>query len=254
MFAIAPNANSSILCNCTASIEPLKANVYVHRTRAGADVIKNDYLKPVLEEYGMDDEATWSSIMSKDGSVQHLDFLSDHHKDVFKTSFELDQHWVVEHAAKRQQFICQGQSVNLFFPAGSEKSYVNKVHIMAFVKGLKGLYYLRTTAGRTADKVGQSVERHALTDDASTIIYGKPGCPFCVKAKELLEAQGVRYDYMCLEDIGKTAAQVTGRPDVKTVPQIYVGGQYIGGYQELEKFFNNDLVTEDDEECIACQG
>ena len=254
LFAIAPNANSSILCNCTASIEPLKANVYVHRTRAGADVIKNDYLKPVLEEYGMDDEATWSSIMSKDGSVQHLDFLSDHHKDVFKTSFELDQHWVVEHAAKRQQFICQGQSVNLFFPAGSEKSYVNKVHIMAFVKGLKGLYYLRTTAGRTADKVGQSVERHALTDDASTIVYGKPGCPFCVKAKELLEAQGVRYDYMCLEDIGKTAAQVTGRPDVKTVPQIYVGGQYVGGYQELEKFFNNDLVTGDDEECIACQG
>lgn len=253
LFAIAPNANSSILCNCTASIEPLKANVYVHRTRAGADVIKNDYLKPVLAEYGMDNETTWSSIMSSDGSVQHLEFLSEHHKNVFKTSFEIDQSWVVEHAAKRQPFICQGQSVNLFFPAGSEKAYVNKVHLDAYLKGLKGLYYLRTTAGRTADKVGQSVERHALQDDLRNIIYGKQACPFCIKAKALLDAKGIVYDYIDLEEIGKTAAQVTGRKDVLTVPQCYLNGKYVGGYEELERFFDSSFQSEDDE-CIACQG
>jgi len=255
IFAIAPNANSSILCNCTASIEPLKANVYVHRTRAGADVVKNQYLGPVLAMYGMDNEDTWESIMDNDGSVQHLDFLADHDKAVFKTSFELDQNWVVEHSAQRQEFICQGQSVNLFFPAGSSKSYVNEVHLKAFREGLKGLYYLRTTAGRTADKVGQGVERNALQDEGKTIVYGRPGCPYCDQAKNLLKLKGIEFEYIDLEEEGKTAAQVTGRKDVKTVPQIYIAGEYIGGYQELEKYFNTKTITqEDDDDCLNCQG
>jgi len=101
LLAIAPNANSSIICGCTASIEPLKSNMYVHRTRAGAHTIKNKYLAEVLYSLGKDYEETWDSILANDGSVQHLDFLTDHQKDVFKTAFELDQAWVVEHAAKR---------------------------------------------------------------------------------------------------------------------------------------------------------
>jgi len=253
LFAIAPNANSSAICGCTASIEPLKANVYVHRTRVGADVVKNGYLKPVLAKYDRDTEAVWESIMDNDGSIQHLEFLSEHHKNVFKTSFEINQGWVVEHAAKRQPFICQGQSVNLFFPAGSRKEYVNQVHLDAYRKGLKGLYYLRTTAGRTADKVGQSVERHALQDDLRNIIYGKAACPFCVKAKTLLDSKGIKYDYIDLDEIGKTAAQITGRKEVKTVPQIYLNGDRIGGYDELVKFFDSSFQSTDDE-CIACEG
>jgi len=164
LLAIAPNANSSIICDCSASIEPIKANVYVHRTRAGAHTVRNKWLEVLLTEYERNTSDVWESILDNEGSVQHLDFLSDHDKSVFKTSFELDQNWVVEHAAKRQDFVCQGQSVNLFFPSGADKGYVNQVHLKAYKEGLKGLYYLRTSAGITADKVGVKVERDALKD------------------------------------------------------------------------------------------
>jgi len=254
LLAIAPNANSSILCNCTASIEPLKANMYTHRTRGGADVIKNIYLEEVLEnDYGMNTEETWASILQNDGSVQQLEFLSPHHKKVFKTSFELDQHWVVQHAADRQLFICQGQSVNLFFPSGAPRKYVNSVHLKAYDTGLKGLYYLRTAAGRTADKVGQKVERVALRDDERTVIYGKKSCPYCIKAKEQLELNGIPYEYVDLEIINKTAAEVTGR-EVSTVPQIYIEGRYIGGYDDLMTELKNQSASDDDEGCKACEG
>ena len=164
LLAIAPNANSSIVCGCSASIEPIKSNAYTHRTRAGSHLVTNKYLAKVLEKYGKNDDKTWSNIISNEGSVQHLDFLSDDEKRVFKTAFEINQDWVVEHAAKRQEFICQGQSVNVFFPTGIDRSYVNSVHIKAWVEGLKGLYYLRSEAGVSADKVGLQVERNALKD------------------------------------------------------------------------------------------
>jgi len=164
LLAIAPNANSSIICNCSASIEPIKSNAFTHRTRAGASLVKNKFLEALLEEKGKNTDVVWRRIIAHEGSVQELEFLSDEEKAVFKTAFEIDQAWVVEHAAKRQPFICQGQSVNLFFPSGSPKSYVNAVHLKAWKDGLKGLYYLRTNAGVTADKVGMQVERDALKD------------------------------------------------------------------------------------------
>jgi len=164
LLAIAPNANSSILCNSSASIEPIKSNAYTHRTRAGAHLIKNRHLVPVLDKYGKNDDKTWSSIIANEGSVQHLEFLSEDEKTIFKTAFEIDQGEVVNHAADRQEYICQGQSVNLFFPAGSPASYVNSVHLRAYKRELKGLYYLRTNAGVDADKVGLAVERVALKD------------------------------------------------------------------------------------------
>ena len=164
LLAVAPNANSSIICGCTASIEPIKSNAYVHRTRAGSHLIKNRYLVDVLEKHNANDEKTWQSIIINEGSVQHLDFLSEFERDIFKTAFEIDQAWVIEHAADRQEFICQGQSVNLFFPAGSDKSYVNSVHLKAWKKKLKGLYYLRTSSGNQAEKVSTQVQRNALKD------------------------------------------------------------------------------------------
>ena len=164
LLAIAPNANSSIVCGCSASIEPIKSNAYTHRTRAGSHLVKNRALEKVLEDHSENTEATWKTIISNEGSVQHLDFLSDHEKDVFRTAFEIDQNLVVEYAAKRQEFICQGQSVNLFFPTGVERSYVNGAHIKAWAMGLKGLYYLRSEAGVSADKVGMQVQRDALID------------------------------------------------------------------------------------------
>ena len=169
LLAIAPNANSSIICGCTASIEPVKSNAYVHRTRAGSHLIKNKYLATVLDKYDMNNEITWKSIINHEGSVQHLDNLTDYEKDTYKTAFELNQEWVIEHASDRQKYICQGQSVNLFFPAGSDKSYVNSVHIRAWKGKLKGLYYLRTSSGNQAEKVGTQVQREALKDSEECI-------------------------------------------------------------------------------------
>lgn len=163
LLAIAPNANSSIICGCSPSIEPLKSNAFTHRTRAGAHLVKNKWLEAVLENLGMNTQEVWSSVIANEGSIQQLD-LPVEIKDTFKTAFELDQTWVVDHAGDRQEFICQGQSVNLFFPAGSPKSYVNAVHLRAWKRKLKGLYYLRTNAGVEADKVGLRVERVALQD------------------------------------------------------------------------------------------
>ena len=164
LLAIAPNANSSIICGCTASIEPVKSNAFTHRTRAGSHLVKNKYLEKLLEAKGRNNDVVWKSIITKEGSVQHLDFMDAWEKEVYRTAFEIDQRYVVDHAADRQPMICQGQSVNLFFPSGTTREMVNAVHLRAWRKKLKGLYYLRTNAGITADNVGQKVERVALKD------------------------------------------------------------------------------------------
>lgn len=175
LLAIAPNANSSIIAGTSPSIEPWKSNAYTHRTRVGSYLVKNPHLEKVLDQYSKDLEVKdtkewlkeqWKSIILSEGSVQHLDYMSDWHKQVFKTAFELDQRWIVDHAGDRQEFICQGQSVNLFFPAGTDKAVVNSVHIRAWKKKLKGLYYLRTNAGASAEKVSQKVEQDKLQDFA----------------------------------------------------------------------------------------
>jgi len=253
LLAIAPNASSGVILSTSPSIEPLKANAYTHRTRAGSFLVKNKYLTQLLDEKGQNNESTWTSIITKKGSVQHLPFLTEGEKAVFKTADELDQNWVVTHAAERQPFICQGQSVNLFFPAGAEKSYVNKVHLKAWKEGLKGLYYLRTEAKQRAENVSEKVERVALQGDTRTIIYGKDDCPYCAMAKEELTLRGIPFDYIDLKEIGKTAAEVTGRK-VKTVPQIYLEGEYVGGWDELMEHLNENHETEDGDECIACEG
>jgi len=171
LLAVAPNANSGMILNTSPSIEPIKSNSFVHKTRIGSHLIKNKYLEKVMEEHrmrlGKDKgwiEREWRNINHHQGSVQQLDYVTDWEKDVFKTAFELDQDWVVQHAGDRQPHICQGQSVNLFFPAGSSKSYVNRVHLKAWKSKLKGLYYLRTSATSGAENVGQKVERVALKD------------------------------------------------------------------------------------------
>lgn len=253
LLAIAPNASSGVILSTSPSIEPLKANAYTHRTRAGSFLVKNKYLEKLLEEKGMNNDSTWTSIITKKGSVQHLPQLTEGEKAIFKTADELDQNWVVQHAADRQKYICQGQSVNLFFPSGAQKTYVNKVHLKAWKEGLKGLYYLRTESKQRAETVSDKVERIALQDDDRTIVYGKPGCPYCMAAKEELEMRGIPYDYIDLEEIGKTAAEVTGRK-VRTVPQIYVSGQYVGGHNELMEFFNQPMSIESGDECRACEG
>jgi ribonucleoside-diphosphate reductase alpha chain len=164
LLAIAPNANSSIIVSTSPSIEPAKANAYTHRTRAGSHLVQNIYLEEELEKVGKNHPDVWSDIITNGGSVQHLDFLSEEIKDVFKTAIELDQLVLVEQAADRQEYLCQGQSLNLFFPAGADKKDLHRAHFAAWKLGTKGLYYLRTETSQRAENVSLKVSRDALKD------------------------------------------------------------------------------------------
>jgi len=179
LLAIAPNANSSIICGTSPSIEPLKANAYTHRTRAGSHLVKNKYLEEVLEEKGKNTDKVWTDIITNGGSVQHLSFLTNDEKNVFKTAIEIDQMKIVDQAGTRQRFLCQGQSVNLFFSAGAERQYLHKVHFNAWRRGVKGLYYLRTETTQKAENVAQKVERNALRDYQTQELQSQEECVAC---------------------------------------------------------------------------
>jgi len=168
LLAIAPNASSSIICgNTSPSIEPYRANAFVQKTKTGSSLLKNEYLEHCLDEIGMNNEDIWQSIITHDGSVQHLEFLDDETKDIFKTGPELDQRWLVEFAADRQEYICQSQSLNLFFPADVSKQELHAVHMMAWKKGVKTLYYLRSEAIKRADRVSDEALRQYMFDSIS---------------------------------------------------------------------------------------
>ena len=173
-MAIAPTASISIICGGTsAGIEPIPANIYTHKTLSGSFTVKNPHLKALLAEKGRDTEATWASILENEGSVQHLECLTQDEKDRFKTAFEIDQRWVVEHAADRTPYICQAQSLNIFLPGDVPKWDLHMLHWSAWEKGVKSLYYCRSksvqrtaVAGRAdaADAGVDSVQMKAPTD------------------------------------------------------------------------------------------
>ena len=159
-MAIAPNATSSIIVgNTSPSIEPFRANAYRQDTLSGSMLAKNKYLEKVLDQYGENTAKVWSSIISNKGSVQHLEFLNDYEKAVFRTALEIDQRWIIEYAATRAEFIDQAQSTNLFFFADAHVSYVHQVHFDAWKKGLKTLYYYRSEKIKQVDSVGTKTER-----------------------------------------------------------------------------------------------
>lgn len=168
VFAIAPNSNSSVLCDTSPSIEPIASNAYTQKSRAGIYLVKNKWLEVKLDEYGQNNSSVWQSVVRNNGSVQHLDFLSEEDKKVFKTAWEIDQHWLVEHAGNRQPFICQAQSLNLFFLPGTDRSYINSVHLKAMREGkVKSLYYFRTGAATKVDTV-KTIERVVLNQESAT--------------------------------------------------------------------------------------
>ena len=168
LLAIAPNASSSIICgNTSPSIEPYRANAFVQKTKTGSSLLKNEYLEHCLDEIGMNNEDIWQSIITHDGSVNHLEFLDDETKDIFKTGPELDQRWLIEFAADRQEYICQSQSLNLFFPADVSKQELHAVHMMAWKRGVKTLYYLRSEAIKRADRVSDEALRQYMFDSIS---------------------------------------------------------------------------------------
>ena len=179
LFAVAPNASSSIILGTSPSIEPYRANVYLEKGVSGTKVHKNKYLGQLLESKGANTQETWSNIVANDGSVADLDCLDDYEKDVFKTSMEIDQTWLIQHAADRQEYICQAQSLNLFFSPTVNVEYLHLVHLMAWKQGLKSLYYCRSDAMRKADKVGKKVERERIEDMKEALRSDEPTCVAC---------------------------------------------------------------------------
>ncbi len=163
-MAIAPTASISIIAgNSSPGIEPIAANVFLQKTLSGSFSVRNRHLQKLLAEKGQDNEEIWSSITLSKGSVQHLDFLTEHEKAVYKTAFELDQRWIIEHAADRAPFICQSQSVNVFLPANVHKRDLHQIHFLAWKKGVKSLYYCRSLshpARRCGEREGGAPGRH----------------------------------------------------------------------------------------------
>jgi len=169
-LAIAPTASISIICGGTsAGIEPIPANIYTHKTLSGTFAVRNPYLERLLEARGQNIPSVWDSILENEGSVQHLDVLTQDEKDVFKTAFELDQRWVVELAADRTPDICQSQSVNIFLPGDVDKWDLHMLHWSAWEQGCKSLYYLRSKSVQRAAHAGaEAVASIELADSERT--------------------------------------------------------------------------------------
>jgi ribonucleoside-diphosphate reductase alpha chain len=183
VMAVAPNASSSIIMgNTSPSVEPYRANAYRQDTLSGAFLNKNKWLDKVIREKVTEEQAyndVWSSIIANDGSVQHLDILDENEKAIFKTSMEIDQRWVIDLAADRQQYIDQAQSLNLFFRPDAHIKYVHAIHFMAWKKGLKTLYYCRSEKIGKADKVSKRIERQVIKELDMTQIAQGNDCIAC---------------------------------------------------------------------------
>jgi len=189
LMAIAPNASSSIIMgNTSPSIEPYRANAYRQDTLSGAFLNKNKWLDEVIQKHLSDDNhlisqdeynAIWSSIIANDGSCQHLDWMSDWDKDVFKTGMEIDQRWVVQHAADRQEYIDQAQSLNVFFRPDVNVKYLHAVHFQAWKQGLKTMYYCRSEKLAKADKVSKRIERQVIQELDMKVLASEDVCLAC---------------------------------------------------------------------------
>ena len=184
VMAVAPNASSSIIMgNTSPSIEPYRANAYRQDTLSGSHLLKNKFLNELLakkcEKEGKDLEKTWSSIIANDGSVQHLAMLTDWEKSVFKTSMEIDQRWVIEHAVDRQKFIDQAQSLNVFFRPNANIRYLHAIHYLAWKHGLKTMYYCRSEKIGRADRVSRRIEREIIKEINTEELTQEDTCLAC---------------------------------------------------------------------------
>ena len=164
--AIAPTASISIICGgASPGVEPVAANSYTHKTLSGSYNVRNRYLKKILQKHDKDNAEVWSTITTNQGSVNHLDFLTKHEKDVFKTAFELDQKWIIELGADRTPYISQAQSINIFLPADVHKKELHQIHFQAWKKGLKSLYYCRSKSIQRAENINNELSTKVLSEE-----------------------------------------------------------------------------------------
>lgn len=241
LTATAPTRTNSVICGAISQgIEPIESNYYIAKQAKGSFVRKNPFLEEVLEKYGKNTEEIWESMLATRGSVQHLDFLSDHEKQVFLTAREIDQFELLRQASERQPYICQAQSLNLFVNNDTSAEDIWLLHLAAWRYKLKSLYYLRSNS-----VLASSTES---ADSYSNVIITKPGCPYCDKAKQYLYTRGHTF-----KEISKQKAESLGlyRESWGTFPQIYISKSFIGGYDQLMEYFDE---SERSTECVACEG
>lgn len=239
LMAIAPTKSNSVICGAgSEGIEPIDANYYVAKQAKGTFVRKNKYLVEHLIKIEQNTDKTWESILEFRGSVQHLPFLDDKAKNVFKTAREIDQFEIIRQASTRQEFVCQGQSINLFVDPEATPEYLFRLHLSAWKGGLKSLYYLKSSSLLLKkNNVGQVKNARIVTKEA---------CPYCSMAKSLLRSNG-----WVVSEIDRSEFP-NSEWEWKTVPQIWLNGQHIGGYADLEKKWGNGEKTYG--ECVACEG
>jgi ribonucleoside-diphosphate reductase alpha chain len=241
--AIAPTKTNSVICGAVSEgIEPLTANLFTAGNAKGTFVRKNPYLQKHLASIGQDTPEVWTSIREARGSVQHLKFIDDRAREVFKTAREIDQFELIRQASDRQKFICQGQSLNLFVDPEISAEDLVRLHLSAWKMGLKSLYYLKSSSMQVKKQSAPgSTRQHAL-------VVTQNGCPWCVKAKELLK----EHHYEVVE---KDRSEF---PDDgwlwNMVPQIWINGQHVkGGYTGLAARLEGTAQPKY-AECAACEG
>lgn len=242
-LAIAPTKTNSVICGAVSEgIEPLTANLFVAGNDKGTFVRRNPYLENHLIAIGKNTKEVWDSILEERGSVQHLDFLSDHARNVFKTAREIDQFEIIRQNADTQKYVCQGISTNLYVEPEAPASYIMALHLVAWKLKLKSLYYLKSTSLQAKKSKPATVKTKPIA-----LVVTKHDCPWCVKAKSLLTSQG----YLIQEVDRSTISD--SEWSYKTVPQIWIDGNHVeGGYDGLTKLFSKD--EEQYADCAACQG
>jgi ribonucleoside-diphosphate reductase alpha chain len=240
LLAIAPTRTNAVISGAFAQgIEPIDSNYFAAVQAKGTFVRKNPNLEKILCERGVSEDV-WDSVLSHNGSVQHLDCLTAEEKAVFKTAREIDSMELVKQAADRQPFICQAQSLNLFVDPDVSAERMFQLHLAAWKNGVKSLYYLKSSSPlKKKDKPAQ----------VDNIVVTKDGCPYCTKLKEQLKQDGKSY-----KELTRKEAEDTGywKSQYRTVPQLWEDGVRLGGYTEYMQKYHQ--VKSDSEGCVACEG
>jgi ribonucleoside-diphosphate reductase alpha chain len=238
LLAVAPTRTNSVISGAfSQGIEPIDSNYFVAKQAKGTYVRKNPVLEKIFCERGID-QSIWEQILEAKGSVQEIDCLTSEEKEVFKTAREIDQFELIKQASDRQQFICQGQSLNLFVDPESDAAYIMRLHLSAWKMGLKSLYYLKSSSLLTKRK-----------NPVPTQVVTKQDCPWCIRLKDLLRSEGINFVELSKE---QAIQQNLWREEFKTVPQLWINGEHVGGYTDYVKL-KTEPTAETYADCVACE-
>jgi ribonucleoside-diphosphate reductase alpha chain len=237
LIAVAPTRTNSVISGAfSQGIEPIDSNYFVAKQAKGTYVRKNPVLEKLLCDRGVGPEV-WDKILDAKGSIQDLEIFTETEKEIFKTAREIDQFELIKQAADRQQFICQGQSLNLFVDPESDPAYIMRLHLSAWKMGLKSLYYLKSSSLLTKKR------------SQPTQVVTRNGCPWCTRLKELLRSEGVSFVEISKEE---AIQQRIWREEFKTVPQLWLNGRHIGGYSDYVQLKTQSTQPEY-ADCISCE-